>query len=35
MPETILKSTIDCKNEINNSKLKDEFEDDWSNDNNW
>ena len=35
MPETILKSPIDCENEINNSKLKDEFEYDWSNDNNW
>jgi penicillin-binding protein 1A len=35
MPETILRSPIDCENEINNSKLKNEFEDDWSNDDNW
>ena len=35
MPETILRSPIDCEEEINNSKLKDEFEDDWSNDDNW
>ena len=35
MPETILKSPIDCNETINNSKVKDDLEDDWSNDDNW
>jgi penicillin-binding protein 1A len=35
MPETILKSPIDCDETINNSKLKDEIEDNWSNKDNW
>ena len=35
MPETMLKSPIDCNEAVNNTKLKDELEDEWSNDDNW
>ena len=35
MPETILKSPIDCNEIINNSKVKDDLEDEWSNEDNW
>ena len=35
MPETILRSPIECENEINKSKLKKEFENDWATDDNW
>jgi hypothetical protein len=35
MPETMLKSPIDCNEAINNTKVKDELEDEWSNDDNW
>ena len=35
MPETMLKSPIDCNETIKNSKVKDGLEDEWSNDDNW
>ena len=35
MPETMLKSPIDCNEAVNNTKVKDELEDEWSNDDNW
>ena len=35
MPETMLKSPIDCNETIKNSNLKNELKDDWSNDDNW
>ncbi|MCH1613685.1 MAG: transglycosylase domain-containing protein [Flavobacteriales bacterium] len=35
MPETMLKSPIDCNEAVNNTKVKGEREDEWSNDDNW
>ena len=35
MPETILKSPIDCNETIQKPELKEELEEDWSNEDNW